>query len=244
MAYTAEKPNPPPPREVLEKTIVGWGADLDPRNRPSYPKEKLDLAISGAHWHFPERQVPHFAREKSTEHKYLTPVFGTTCPPKGLSGVIRRFAYRRYSEGRAAHWLLLMFADRIDVLESRITALLRLRPDNPIAEMGLKSEITGHGIRSRFGQRRTDLGLGPSAHRRPVARCSDGRVGARPRRDRGRPRATGVQAEEEGLPLPVGVSVAGAAAPIQRSGGALAPEDAREHDDGHTNAGEHPVAQA
>jgi hypothetical protein len=45
----------------------------------------------------------------------------------------------------------------VDVLESRITGLLRGRPDNPFAEAGLKSEITRHGLRSRRGQHRADL---------------------------------------------------------------------------------------
>jgi hypothetical protein len=49
-------------------------------------------------------------RERSIEHAMLPPVFGTTCPPKGLSGVIRRHAYAKYSEARAAHWLLLLAA--------------------------------------------------------------------------------------------------------------------------------------
>ncbi|MET8352074.1 MULTISPECIES: BBE domain-containing protein [unclassified Micromonospora] len=50
------------------------------------------------------------------DRKFLTPVFGTSCPPKGLSGVIRRYSSRRYSEGRAAHWLLLLAADNFNRL--------------------------------------------------------------------------------------------------------------------------------
>lgn len=156
MAYTAEKPQLAPPREVLSSTIVGWGVDLDPQNRPGIPKERDALVKTGAHWHFPERQIPHFDRERSVEHKFLTPVFGTTCPPKGLSGVVRRFAYR-YSEGRSAHWLLLMLADRIDVIESGVSAAVRGRPDNPIAERGLAAEFKRHGWRSRVGRDRADL---------------------------------------------------------------------------------------
>jgi hypothetical protein len=33
-------------------------------------------------------------RERSIEHEFLTPVFGTSTPPRGLSGVVRRYAYR------------------------------------------------------------------------------------------------------------------------------------------------------
>jgi hypothetical protein len=84
-------------------------------------------------------------------------VFGTTCPPKGLSGAIRRLAYARYSEGRAAHWLLLMAGDRVDVLESGLRSLLTLRPDNPITETGVLAEVKHHGLRSRLGHERADV---------------------------------------------------------------------------------------
>lgn len=156
MAYTAAKPRIAPSRSVLESTIVGWGVDLDPRNRPAVPKENFNPGGTGAHWDFPERQIPRYPRERSTEHKFLTPVFGTVCPPKGLSGIIRRFAYK-LSEGRLAHWNLLVLADRIDVIESQLGALFRLRPDNYFRELGLRAEVKRHGLRSRLGQRRADV---------------------------------------------------------------------------------------
>lgn len=155
MTYTTEKPELARPTEVLRKEIVGWGVDLDPKDRPAVPKEKLNLE-TGAHWKFPERQVANYEREMSPEHKFLTPVFGTSCPPTGLSGAIRRFAFR-YSEGQSAHWLLLMLADRVDVVESNVKDALRGRPDNVFAEMGLSAEVKRHGIRSRLGQGRNDL---------------------------------------------------------------------------------------
>lgn len=155
MAYTAEKPALARPSEILRQEIVGWGVDLDPRDRPAVPKEQFNLD-NGAHWSFPERQVAHYERELSPEHKFLPPVFGTSCPPRGVSGVIRRYAFR-YSEGRTLHWLLLVFADRVDVVESSVTALLRGKPDNPVAERGLSAEVKYHGIRSRVGRHRADL---------------------------------------------------------------------------------------
>src|SRR5687768_9248679 len=99
MGYMAEKPKLLNDSAVLRATIPGWGVDLDPVQRPAVPKENINAwatASTGAHWTFPERQQPLYKREKSTEHKFLTPVFGTVCPPRGLSGVIRRFAYARY----------------------------------------------------------------------------------------------------------------------------------------------------
>lgn len=156
MTYTAEKPKLALPSEVLRQQISGWGVDLDPKDRPGVPKERFNPGGTGAHWTFPERQIQKWDREKSTEHKFVTPVFGTACPPKGLSGVIRKSAYR-YSEGRVSHWLLLMLADRVDVLESSVSALLRGKPDNPLTERGLQAEFRRGGIRSRFGQKRADL---------------------------------------------------------------------------------------
>jgi hypothetical protein len=128
MVYTPHKPAPPYSPEELAARIPGWGVDRDPKDRPSVPKERLvDPRENGAHWEFPERQPEKWPRERSMEHKFLTPVFGTSCPPKGVSGMMRRFAYKRYSEGRAAHWLILMAADRVDSLEHHIGALLESR---------------------------------------------------------------------------------------------------------------------
>lgn len=95
-------------------------------------------------------------RERSIEHAFLTPVFGTSSPPRGLSGVIRKYAYRRFSEGRAAHWLLLIGADRVDAIESHLASFATLRPDNPITETGIRSELTHNGYASRMGTTRVD----------------------------------------------------------------------------------------
>jgi hypothetical protein len=157
MAYTADRPVPPPPAEELRERIPGWGADLDPRDRPAVPRERFDPGASGAHWDFPERQEEKWPRERSIEHKFLTPAFGTSCPPKGLSGVMRKFAYAKYSEGRAAHWLVLMAADRVDAWESHARSFLTLHPDNPLTETGVRSEFSRHGLSSRLGKKRADL---------------------------------------------------------------------------------------
>jgi hypothetical protein len=86
----------------------------------------------------------------------LTPVFGTACPLRGLSGLVRRYAYG-YSEARLAHWVLLVLGDRLDVIESRFTAALRGGPDNPVSEMGLRAELRRDGLRSRWRRRPADL---------------------------------------------------------------------------------------
>ena len=155
MPYTADKPPLPESSDQLRARIPGWGVDLDPRDRPSFPRERVDPALATSE--FPERQQEKWPRERSIEHETLPPVFGTSCPPKGLSGAVRRYAYSSFSEARAAHWLLLLAADRIDVAESRVQAVLQLQPDNMLTELGIRSEFTHHGISSRFGRGRADV---------------------------------------------------------------------------------------
>ena len=157
MAYTPHKPPLPETAEQLRARIPGWGADSDPKDRPSVPKLQLDPELSGARWEFPERQPEKWPRERSIEHAFLTPVFGTSTPPKGLSGVMRKYAYRRFSEARAAHWLILIAADRVDVVESNVGSHFKGHPDNPITETGVLSELSHHGVASRLGQNRVDV---------------------------------------------------------------------------------------
>ena len=148
-AYVRDKRTPTPSREELRARIPGWGADLDPADRPSYPKLQYP-ADTGAHWDFPERQPGSAGREHSIEHAFVTPVFGTAQPLHGLSGAIRRYAYARFSEGRLAHWLLLIVGDRVDAWGSHLRSFASLRPDVPAT--GLRSEVTRGGLRSRRGR--------------------------------------------------------------------------------------------
>jgi hypothetical protein len=157
MPYTAERPPISESSDELRARIPGWGADLDPADRPSVPRERFDPGATGAHWDRPEQQPERWPREHSIEHAGVTPVFGTSCPPRGLSGVVRKHAYRRYSEGRAAHWLLLLAADRIDAVEQHAASFVTARPDNPITQTGILSERRRHGWSSRVGQQRTDV---------------------------------------------------------------------------------------
>jgi hypothetical protein len=156
MPYTPHKPPIAESSDELRARIPGWGADLDPKDRPSVPKLRFQENVTGAHWEFPERQPEKWPRERSIEHEFLTPVFGTAQPPSGISGAIRKYSYAKYSEGRAAHWLLLVLADRVDAWENHLTSFLTLHPDNPITETGVRSEFTHHGLKSRVRRERTD----------------------------------------------------------------------------------------
>ena len=155
MTYTADRP-PTTPSEELRARIPGWGVDLDPADRPSVPKLQYDPAAAARAGGIAQ-QPETWPRERSVEHRSLTPVFGTACPPRGLSGAMRRHAYARYSEARAAHWLILIAADRVDALESHVRSCATLRPDNPITQTGVRSELTHHGLSSRRGTKRVDL---------------------------------------------------------------------------------------
>lgn len=123
----------------LSATIQGWGSDLDPGMRPGVPYDKKPmLGVEALYPDIPQ-QVPKFKIHKSTEHAKLTPVFGTSCPPKGLSGKIRDFGYT-FSEGRLARWLTLIFADRINVVEDLFIDLAHGHIPNIPKEMGIAAE--------------------------------------------------------------------------------------------------------
>ena len=47
MAYVAEKPHPNPSADELRRRIPGWGADLDPADRPSFPRERRVEPLAG-----------------------------------------------------------------------------------------------------------------------------------------------------------------------------------------------------
>lgn len=112
---------------VNPQTINGWGIDSDPANDPVYPMKKYsgdDHKRSS--WERPYLQSATSEILKSTERPYLSAVFGTRLPPKGMSGMIRRSAYK-FSENKLRRWLLLLFADRVDNLEGTLGDLLRFR---------------------------------------------------------------------------------------------------------------------
>ncbi|WP_232627669.1 hypothetical protein [Methylobacterium sp. Leaf118] len=127
-------------RPVDPSTIPGWGIDADPRNDPTYPMRDVskETGDPGRPMRLP-RQEPRVELLVSIERTDLPAVFGTTVPPSGLSGTIRRSAFR-YSESHWAHWLMLMAADRVNVVEGVVQDLGRGRIPNVPAEMGVRAE--------------------------------------------------------------------------------------------------------
>lgn len=115
--------------------IPGWGADLDRRNRPAVPMEQSPRE-DDAHWDVPEAQTPTVEILHSIERPGLTPVFGTACPPSGLSGKLRRIAFRR-SENDIRHWMMLLMADRVNVIEGLLDDARRSKKVHTLAAVGL-----------------------------------------------------------------------------------------------------------
>lgn len=120
--------------------IKGWGADLDHKNRPAYPMERKPPRLEGLHWHDIEDQPIKQKIYHSIERPGVTPVFGTSTPPTGVSGRIRDVAYG-FTENDLRHWLLLLFADRVNVVEGILHDFSRGHVPNIFAEMGWKAEL-------------------------------------------------------------------------------------------------------
>lgn len=120
--------------------IKGWNIDADPKNEPTYPmKNYTGDDHKRLNYQRPPQQEQTVEVLHSNERPSVSAVFGTTVPPHGISGVIRRFAFR-YSEGSFGHWFPLMLADRINVLEGLFDDFGRGHLPNIFAEKGIKSE--------------------------------------------------------------------------------------------------------
>lgn len=119
--------------------IPGWGIDADPENDPTYPMRHIENQTRGLSWTRPDIQKPDVEILRSIEHNRQPAVVGTSTPPKWLSGMIRRYAFRR-SESDWWHWLLLMGADRLNVVEGVVEDLGRGKLPNIPAEMGARAE--------------------------------------------------------------------------------------------------------
>ncbi len=96
--------------------VTGWGVDRRPEDRPGVPREFTPPhPIGSATVSEPDPRLtgPVAVRDP---RRPVTSVHGTRNPPRGLSGVARRIAYR-IPAYKARRWMLLVLADRIDVVE-------------------------------------------------------------------------------------------------------------------------------
>ena len=124
---------------VNAATVRGWAVDADPRNDPTYPYRRREGDDHSPIWERPELQESDVEILQSIEQVRMPAVFGTSTPPSGVSGMIRRGAFR-WSESNWLHWLLLMGADRVNVVEGVVHDLARGKIPNIPAEMGARAE--------------------------------------------------------------------------------------------------------
>lgn len=123
-----------------KQEINGWGIDANPENEPNYPiKHYTGDDHQRLNYDRPQQQPVDVEILQSNERPYVTAVFGTSVPPSGLSGRLRRFAFN-YSEGSSKHWMTLILADRINVIEGIIDDLKKGYIPNIFAERGWKAE--------------------------------------------------------------------------------------------------------
>jgi hypothetical protein len=128
-----------PPREDLQR-IPGWGSDLDHKNRPAIPMERTPPRFIHVPQGQPVQQAQTVEVFYSPERPGITPLFGTAQPPKWLSGAIRRLAYK-LPENDLRHWLMLIAADRVNVVEGIVDDLRHGYVPNVLGEMGIRSEL-------------------------------------------------------------------------------------------------------
>ncbi len=120
--------------------IKGWGIDANPDNEPTYPiKKYTGDDHNRINWVRPPLQPQTVEVLHSNERPGLSAVYGTVQPPSGLSGRLRRFAFK-YSESSYGHWFPLILADRINVFEGIADDLKRGHVPNLFAEKGWNAE--------------------------------------------------------------------------------------------------------
>ena len=107
-------------RRINPQDVKGWGIDYNPEDEPNYPmKHYTGDDHNRLNYARPPLQVRNEEILQSNERPSLSAVFGDAVPPSGLSGMMRRKAFR-YSENHYGHWMLLMAADRVNVVEGII----------------------------------------------------------------------------------------------------------------------------
>jgi len=92
-----------------------------------------------------ESAVPMHGRP----NKEMPPVFGTATPLKGLSGAVRRYAYRR-PDHDPSYWMLKLLGDRLESWGHRTRRLLPVAL--PFAVLGL---VARRALRSGASPRRS-----------------------------------------------------------------------------------------
>ena len=106
-------PLPETPSNSPEEAV-----DANKSRRPGNPMEREPAPMANAHWLEPDQQ-PVVRGLLIDPNRKLTATFGTQHPPRGLSGMLRRAAYR-LPDYRARRWAMLILADRIEAVEAKL----------------------------------------------------------------------------------------------------------------------------
>lgn len=106
--------------------IVGWGSDL--RKRPGIPMELNQETVLSPEHHRPiaVKQRPGPDVNLTLERSSYPPVLGNSHYAKGPSMLVRSYAFR-YSEDKIRHWVFLLLADRINMVEGWVEDISRGR---------------------------------------------------------------------------------------------------------------------
>ena len=103
-----------------------WGVDRDLSRRPGVPMMRAPQLWPNARLDIePMDPARSAAFKHGRPNKPWPPVFGTTCPPKGLSGVVRKWA-SSFPDHKPQHWLLKLLGDRVDSAEHTLRKLAPL----------------------------------------------------------------------------------------------------------------------
>ena len=137
-----------------------WGVDRDFARRPGVPSHREPQLWPNAQLDIvrmdPARSAPF---KHGRTNREWPPVFGTVCQPKGLSGLVRRWA-SSFPDHKPQHWLLKLLGDRVDSFEHRLGKLAPLAV--PLAVAGL------------FGRRYLSDNREPAKRRRANVRALRG----------------------------------------------------------------------
>ncbi len=99
--------------------------DLDPSQRPGVPRERSPQPWPNTRYPPARQQTQPSVPKHDRRGQPMPPVFGTAVPLHGISGLVRRAAYR-YPDHFMRHWTLLLFADRVDSWGLRARRLLKI----------------------------------------------------------------------------------------------------------------------
>jgi len=108
--------------DETQEPIPGWGIDREAERRPGYPLEQ-------------ERHIGFDTVQGVAPYT-------NTIPLHGLSGIIRRAAYK-LPDWKPRRWMMLMLADRVDAVEAMLT------PRNLLVAGGLGGIATALLVRRR-----------------------------------------------------------------------------------------------